>query len=731
MLRSVRNNALTVRIRDTRCMSRLTLLAAACGLFATGATSPVLAADPAPPAATSIQRLPAVQVDAARVRGVDDFDLPASFTVVAADDDNRRGAQVSELLDGIPGLVARDRQNYAQDTQLSIRGFGARSTFGVRGVRLLVDGIPASMPDGQGQLSHFNVLAAQRVEVLRGPFSALYGNSSGGVLQLWSADGQPDDPWRLRATYGSNATVNVGAQVLGQQGAVHYNVAANHFDTDGFRAHSHAKRDSVNAKLGFDLAEGRRLDLVLNYLDAPDAQDPLGLTRAQFNADPAQATSVATQFDTRKSVRQSQAGAIFTQRLDDQTLRLMAYGGQRSVEQFLAIPVAVQRNPLHSGGVIDLDSNYEGADARWAWQGEALGRPLQLTVGANVDRQRQHRTGYENFVGDTLGVKGALRRDQRDEVENVDQFAQLWWQWSDRWSALLGVRHSDVRFESDDHYIVGRNPDDSGRRDYSATTPVAGIVFRADENLRFYASVGRGFETPTFNELGYRSDGGAGLALDLGAATSRNYEVGSKWRAQSGAALEFAVFRADTDDELAVASNTNGRSTYRNIGATRRQGAELSWQQPIGATQQLQLAYTFVDATVRDGYLTCASSGCATPTAAVASGSRLPGVPRQQLFARWQWQPAQWQLAAESVASGATVVNDLATERAPGYALVNLEASRRWSTPQGALRTFARIDNVVDRQYVGSVIVNDGNGRYYEPGPGRTYTVGLQWDFGG
>ncbi|MET3146184.1 UNVERIFIED_ORG: iron complex outermembrane receptor protein [Xanthomonas axonopodis] len=497
-------------------MSRLTLLAAACGLFATGATSPVLAADPAPPAATPIQRLPTVQVDAARVRGVDDFDLPASFTVVAADDDNRRGAQVSELLDGIPGLVARDRQNYAQDTQLSIRGFGARSTFGVRGVRLLVDGIPASMPDGQGQLSHFNVLGAQRVEVLRGPFSALYGNSSGGVLQLWSADGQPDDPWRLRATYGSNATVNVGAQLLGQQGAVHYNVAANHFDTDGFRAHSRARRESVNAKLGFDLAEGRRLDLVLNYLDAPDAQDPLGLTRAQFNADPAQATSVATQFNTRKSVRQSQAGAIFTQQWDNQALRLMAYGGQRSVEQFLAIPVAVQRNPLHSGGVIDLDSNYDGADARWAWQGDALGRPLQLTVGANVDRQRQHRTGYENFLGDTLGVKGALRRNQRDEVENVDQFAQLWWQWSERWSALLGVRHSQVRFDSDDHYIVGRNPDDSGRRDYSATTPVAGIVFRAAEDLRFYASVGRGFETPTFNELGYRSDGGAGLALEPG-----------------------------------------------------------------------------------------------------------------------------------------------------------------------------------------------------------------------
>ncbi|MDX6083283.1 TonB-dependent receptor [Xanthomonas campestris pv. incanae] len=707
-------------------MPRLTLLAAACGLFVASASSLAQAADAAPP----IAALPAVQVDAARVHGVDDFDLPASFTVVAADADNRRGAQVSELLDGIPGLVARDRQNYAQDTQLSIRGFGARSTFGVRGVRLLVDGIPASMPDGQGQLSHFNVLGAQRVEVLRGPFSALYGNSSGGVLQLWSADGKPGDPWRLRATYGSNATVNTGAQLLGQQGAVHYNLAANHFETDGFRDHSRAKRESVNAKLGFDLAPGSRLDLVLNYLDAPDAQDPLGLTRAQVNADPRQATAVATQFNTRKSVRQSQAGAIFTQQFDTQTLRLMAYGGKRSVEQFLAIPVAVQRNPLHSGGVIDLDSNYEGADARWAWQGQALGRPLQLTVGANVDRQRQHRTGYENFVGTTLGVKGALRRNQRDQVENVDQFAQAWWQWSNRWSALLGVRHSAVRFRSDDNYIVGRNPDDSGQRDYSATTPVAGIVFRASDDLRVYASVGRGFETPTFNELGYRSDGGAGLALDLVAAKSRNVEVGTKWRSQSGAALELALFRADTDDELAVASNTNGRSTFRNIGATRRQGAELSWQQPIGQTQQVQLAYTFVDATVRDGYLTCASSGCATPTASVASGARLPGVPRQQLFARWQWQPLQWQFAAESVVSDATVVNDLATERAAGYALVNLEASRRWTTAHGALRTFARIDNALDRAYVGSVIVNDGNGRYYEPGPDRTYTIGLQWDFG-
>ncbi len=696
-----------------------------CGLLAASA-APARAADA--PAVPTL--LPAVQVDAARVRGVDDFELPAAFTTVDLDGEaNGRGAQVAEALNGIPGVVARDRQNYAQDTQLSIRGFGARSTFGVRGVRLLVDGIPATMPDGQGQLSHFNLLGAERVEVLRGPFSALYGNSSGGVLQLWSADGQVGDPWRLRATYGSHGTVSTGVQLRGQQGIVHYNVAANHFDTDGYRDHSRARRESVNAKFGLDLAPGRRLDLVLNTLNAPDAQDPLGLTRAQYQANPRQATAVATQYDTRKSVRQAQVGAILTQAFDTQTLRLMAYAGQRSVEQFLAVPVTVQANPLHAGGVIDLDSDYGGADARWAWHGDLLGRPLEVTVGANADRQRQHRTGYENFVGTTLGVKGALRRDQRDRVENVDQFAQAWWQWSERWSALVGVRHSDVRFRSDDHYIVGRNPDDSGRRDYGATTPVAGVVFKAGDDLRLYASAGRGFETPTFNELGYRADGAAGLALDLAAARSDNLELGAKGRARSGAAWELALFRADTDDELAVASNTNGRSTYRNIGATRRQGVEASWTRPLGASQQLQLAYTFVDTTVRDGYLTCASSGCATPDTPVAPGARLPGVPRQQLFARWQWQPRQWQFAAETVASAATVVNDLATDSAPGYTVFNLEAARRWQTGHGTLRTFARIDNLLDRAYIGSVIVNDGNGRYYEPGPDRSYTVGLQWDF--
>ncbi|WP_256776610.1 MULTISPECIES: TonB-dependent receptor [unclassified Stenotrophomonas] len=702
-------------------MFRLSPFVPSCALL-----SAVLLPNPAQAASTpdqspEVARLPTVQVQAARVQQVDDADLPASISTVWLDDEaNGALAQVSEALGGIPGVVARDRQNYAQDTQLSIRGFGARSTFGVRGVRVLVDGVPATMPDGQGQLSHASLLSAQRVDVLRGPFSALYGNSSGGVVQVWSAEGAPGDPWRLRLDTGSDNTLSAGAQLRGQQGPIRYNVAANHFRTDGWREHSAARRESVNARLGTDVGGGQ-LDLVLNYFDSPDAQDPLGLSRAQVNADPRQATAVAEQYNTRKSVRQAQAGLVFTRTYGAHTWRAMGYAGQRSVEQYLAIPPTPQANPLHAGGVIDLDGDYGGVDARWSWHGDWAGRPLDLVIGANADRQAQDRRGYENFVGDQVGIKGRLRRNQADRVENVDQFAQAWWQWSPRWSLLLGVRHSTVRFRSNDHFITATNPDDSGSRRYDATTPVAGIVFRATDAWRLYASAGRGFETPTFNELGYRADGQAGLALDLSAARSRNLEVGSKWHAQTGARLEAALFRADTDDELAVASNTGGRATYRNIGRTRRQGLEASYVQPLGAQMELALAYTYLEATVRDPYVL---SG-----ATVVAGSRLPGVPEHQWNARLQYRPGAWQWAAEVVASGDTVVNDLATDKAAGYALLNLEAARRWQLAQGTLRAFARLDNVLDQRYIGSVIVNDGNQRYFEPGPDRRVSVGLQWQW--
>ena len=663
-----------------------------------------------------------VVVEATRLRTVAAFDTPASTATIDLGGERASAdADVSEVLRGIPGLLARDRQNLAQDTQLSIRGFGARATFGVRGLRLYADGIPASMPDGQGQLSHFSLAGADRVEILRGPFSALHGNSSGGVVSIHSANGQAGDPWRLRATVGNDGTWTGAARLLGGNDVVGYNFAFSRLDTDGWRDHSAARRDVANLKLGVDLGDRRKLDFVLNHVDIPEARDPLGLTAEQMREDPRQAVANAYVYDTRKSVRQSQAGVVYEHGFGDaQALRLSAWGGDREVMQVLPIPPVAQANPLHSGGVIDLDNRYAGFDARWSWSGSLASRPLELAAGANGERQRQRRRGFENFVGDEPGVRGALRRDERNEVGTDDLYAQAWWQLAPRWSLLAGARHSEVTFTSRDHYVAAGNPDDSGRVDYSETSPVAGITFAPSEHLRIHASVGRGFETPTFNELSYRADGGAGLAFGLRPAVSDNHELGLKWRTPAGGLLEAALFRADTDDEIAVATNVAGRSSYRNAGGARRRGVELSWLQPLGEAWELQLAATRLGAEFRGG----AAADGGTDIA-----GRIPGVPERHAFARLQWHGGAWTAAFEADAMGDVMVDDAGTGSAPGHGLLHVEASRRWSTASGPVRLFARIDNLLDRDHVGSVIVNEGNGRYYEPGAGRGWLLGLEWRF--
>ena len=676
--------------------------------------------------------LEAVNVSATRLRNVADVDVPASVTTVALSaDDNSPQTNAADLLNGIPGVTALDRQNYAQDTQLSIRGYGARATFGVRGIRLYADGVPASMPDGQGQLSHFSAMGADRIQVMRGPFSALYGNSSGGVVQMWSRAGQAEGPTRLRGTWGSFDSRSIGAQTLGATGPVDYNLAISRFDTDGYRDHSAARRDSVNARLGFDLGPSRQLVMVGNYLDIPEAQDPLGLTRADWNVNPRQVVPVALQFDTRKSVEQLQGGIVFQQRFgEDQTLHVMGYTGNRKVFQVLGIAPGPQNAATNSGGVVDLDNDYRGADARWSAQGALAGRPFEFTIGLNADEQRQLRRGYQNFIGTTLGVKGALKRDETNESSNSDQFAQLWWQLAPRWSVLAGVRRTDVHFRATDRFIVlPGNGDDSGARRYSDTMPVAGLMFKPVPALRLYVSAGQGFETPTLNEISYRANGQPGLALNLDPARSRNYELGMKWHPEGGLQFEAALFRASSRDELAVARNSGGRSSFQNIDQSRRQGFEVEATVPLPHALQLSASFTALSAKFRSGFLVCVVAGCTVPNVPVAAGSRIPGVAKRQGDLRLEWRPADWSAAVELSGISSIVVNDTATESAPGHGLVNLEAGRTLKIGRSTVRAFARIDNLLDRRYIGSVIVNEGNQRFYESGMERSAMLGAQWQW--
>jgi len=697
----------------------LALMYAAGAVLAASANA---AADPDP------ETVPVVVVTGSRIEH-DSFDFPAAIDVVDAGRIGNAQLRVnaSEALAAVPGLVVLNRQNYAQDLQISSRGFGARSAFGVRGVRLIADGIPASMPDGQGQAASFNLDMAERIEVLRGPFSALYGNHSGGVVQLFTRDGRGRPTLATTISGGSDGIRKVDLNAQGEAGGVGYVIDASRFDTDGYRAHSAARREQALAKLSLRPSAASRLTITASSLDQDDTQDPLGVTWATFRRDPRAGEidstdtqmpnrTLADRYDTRKSIDHRQAGAAFEQRFGADRVRITAYVGKRQVIQYQAFSRGFQAPPSHSGGVVDFDRDFYGAELQWIAVRELAGGKLSTTAGLEYGRSRDDRQGFENFAGAQLGVKGALRRSEIDTLSNLDPYLQTEWA-GGPWVLTAGLRRSSLKVNVDDRFAS--NGVDSGSVDYSRITPVAGVLYKVSESLNVYASAARGFETPTLNELFY-SSGGGGFNFGLAPAHSKHLELGAKLRLGEDTRMNAALFQARTDGEMVVESAAGGRTAYRNASSTLRRGAELSLESALGAGFSARAALTVLRATYETGF------------GNVAAGKRLPGVPRTSAYAELAWKDAAERLdaAVETIASSKIYVEDTNRENAaPGYAVVNLRVQARQSVERWRFKQFVRLNNVFDRDYVGSVIVGDSNRRYYEAAPGRQWMAGVSADY--
>lgn len=654
------------------------------------------------------------------------LDVPASIDRVDAEDLRFARPQVnlSESLGRVPGISVQNRQNYAQDLQITSRGFGGRSTFGIRGLRLITDGIPASFPDGQGQVSHFDLGSARSIEVLRGPFAVMYGNASGGVINVVTERGDPGISGDL--SLGSYGMQRYAAKLAGAVAGGDALASVSHFHTDGYRQHSSAEREQLNARFALPLGAASSLTLVANAFASPDTQDPLGLTRAQMNADPRQVAATALQFDTRKSQAQQQLGGAYSQRLSEWTLNASAYSGHRGVRQYLAIPVATQNAATHSGGVVDLDRDYGGAALRLSREASLLGRPLTLNVGGELERMAERRKGFLNLNGSIAGPK----RDEDDYVTSTALYAQGEWRLTGRWIALAGLRANKVAFRTKDYFTApGGNGDDSGRKSYSAMTPVAGLLYKVTPAVSLYANAGRGFETPTFAELAYRS-AGAGLNFGLSASRSRHLEAGVKALIGERLRVNAALFDISTRDEIAIESNSGGRSTFKNAGRTHRGGIELGATAFLPQGFEALLAWTRLQAKFLDSFSSVANTPAVPVT--VAAGSFLPGVPRSSLYAelRWRHAPSGFTAAMEFQRKSRVWVDDRNSEAADAYGVFNVAAAFVQRLGAWRFSEYARVDNLNNRRYAGSVVVNDANLRFYEPAPGRNFVIGAQAKLG-
>ena len=681
---------------------------------------PLLVLSPAwaQPAAQPTEAADTVMVQGGRL-ALRAFDTPGAVHVVDAETIAAAGPQVnlSEALGAVPSIVSLNRNNYAQDLQISVRGFGARAAFGLRGIRLMTDGIPASTPDGQGQSSTVALTSSGHIEVLTGPLAIIHGNGSGGVIQTRTREAGPQPEVRLLRVHGAyglqRSSVQFGGRAGNQQqlGLV---ADYSHFETQGWRVHSAAQRRQFNGVLTWDAAPGTRLRWVANVFDMPLALDPLGLTAAQL-ANPSQAGTLARERRTRKTVSQEQMGAVLEHRLAaGLQLHGRVHAGQRDNLQY------------QSGNTwIGLDRRYHGLGLQL--QGEL--RPhasLRLRWMAGIEREH---AGEQRQAGAAVDGErsGGLSRDEWNASGNNDLLAQLQADLGQALSLTAGWRHSRVQLRSRDNWLQD-GADGSGAVRYSAHSPVLGLSWHLRETLNLYLNHGRGFETPTLAEAAYTLAGtsvSGRFNPDLAAATSRHLEAGLKWHPAPGARYEAALYRIHTDNEIAVARSAAGRTAFANATRTSRQGLELSARQHLTprwrATGALNLMQARYD----------------TAFSRVAAGNALPAVPGRQLYAALEWSERGYEAAGQRPRAGTHITletvtrsrlwaDDANTTAAAGYGLLNLRWRQRWHWGPAQIQAFAGVENLGDKRFVGSVIVNQANGAYFEPGLPRHWTVGLQ-----
>jgi len=549
----------------------------------------------------------------------------------------------------------------------------------------------------------------------------MYGSNAGGVLQLFSRDGAGPLRIGIDEARGSDHLNKWLLNAEGGADKIGFLLNTSRLDTDGFRDHSSAQRDQSFAKITVTPDTDSRISIVYNALEQNHTEDPLGQTWDGYRADSRSVVAAALTYNTRKSIDHQQLGANYERNFGAGVLQFTVYGGERSVEQFLAIPKGVPTNEIGDGGVVDFDRTFGGAGVRWLQSMSLLNGELHGVAGADLNRSRDDRRGFKNYVGTTvantsLGVKGELRRDERDSASSVEPYLQVDWKLQ-RWTFAGGIRRSWFRNAVDDFYLS--NGDDSGSESDNVTTGSLGVSYALTPAINTYFNFGRGYETPTLSEQAYAVGAARGFNRDLRGAPSTQFESGAKILIGDNTRINLAAFQIDTDHEIVVAAASGGRTTYQNAGATQRRGIELCIASQLNDHWRSSFAYTYLSAVYADAFM--------ANSRLIDSGKRLPGVPAQSAFAEIVWQPrAGISTALEANFRDAVEVEDTnVAKAAPAYALLNWRTQWQQTLGQWTLQQTLRVDNLFDRHYIGSVIVNDANARYYETAPGRTWYAAL------
>ncbi|MEX2465380.1 MAG: TonB-dependent receptor [Gemmatimonadota bacterium] len=642
---------------------------------------------------------------------------PYAISVVRGAELRRASADafLDDALRAVPGVQIQNRFNFAVGERLSVRGFGARAQFGIRGVRALVDGIPATLPDGQSTLDHLDLSSLGRVEILRGPNATLYGNAAGGVLHFRTLDPASQGRGiRLGTTTGSHGLLTVQGSTTGTLGAASYRVGFNHLEYDGFRrnpvaddgsTYGGAARTVVNSVVSMPVGNGT-LRLVANGADL-DADNPGSLPETMLETEDRPAWGFNVSSRTGKLVQQGQLGATWSEGRGSDLSEVSIWGIRRELE-----------NPI-PGTIIGVDRNAGGARAIVTRPVDVGFGTLSVGSGAELELMRDDRFNWEN----ESGSKGDLTLSQLENVRGTGVFGQLRLDLEPHVSLLAGLRYDRIRFSADDRFVAGGDPDDSGSRTMSAFSPSAGLVVGAGHGIELFGSVARSFESPTTTELVNRPESAGGFNPALDPQTGTTFEGGLRAR-RSAWSVEATLFRTDLEGELIPfeVPTDPGRQYFRNAGASHHMGWEITVDARPLPGADLRVAYTRVDARF-DAYETETDD---------FSGNRVPGLAPYRVDALGSYTRGPGFVELRALYQDEVPTNDAGTAAAAPYFLADLRAGLS-EVGSGSTRIspYVAVANLFDRRYIGSVAVNAFGSRYFEPGPGRTFRLGIDVAWGG
>ncbi|MDG1096191.1 MAG: TonB-dependent receptor [Methylophilaceae bacterium] len=661
--------------------------------------------------AENTMRLSPVVVTATRVEQ-NSFDLPVAIDVVTKKDiqDGQLQMTLSESLIRVPGITAQNRTQQAQDPQISSRGFGSRASFGVRGIRIYLDGIPLTMPDGQGQPGIVDLSAVKSVEVMRGPFSALYGNTSGGVIQMLTENVPVKPEVGGSIMFGSYNTKREILKASGNSENLEYLLNVSNFSSDGYRDNSKSDKQLATAKFKFNISDSTKLTTLVNWFQQ-DAQDPNGLTKADVKADRKGVVPAVTNADLKVSRSHAQVGFNLEHQLNENNaLNLITYVGTRENEQIIAT------HPLGANARnSQISREFYGADLRWDNKGQVFDKAYNISFGLNYGKSIDARLDT-NILAAGLPIS-TLNRQEDNTVFNFDQYVQGKLSVLDNVDLHAGLRHTRVNLNVEDQLLP---PDNSGAVTYEKTNPVIGAVWKVTPSFNLYANYGRGFETPTFFEASFNSTANTATPnLNLKPSESQNVEIGAKAFVTDNTQINLTAFSVKTKDELVVSASQFGRTVYANANDTSRTGLELSVDSEFDHNISTYFSYSLLNAKFDSAYV--GNAGL------IASGNRIPGTYKTQLYGEvaWKYQPLGFKTAFEASHNSKVYVNDVNSETAPAYTLFNLRAGFEQKLAHWHFKEYVRVENLFDKEYIGSVRINDGNGRFYEPAAGRNYLLGL------